>query len=352
MPVENNNNQNFGYDEQAEKLLSSFNEGASGEEEIKLEEAYAGIKTEDLDKALVEATGGHIKSAREIFGLTKVKQEYENLSKTHAELMAKANQNPFANEKAKALNELYSKGATDAEINNWWKIQNLDFESMSPLQKIKEALRLDHPNLSSEELDSYIETQYGASNEEDLDSAAMARIKIESREADAKLSGAKVKSNQTEKERQYAAQNREVEALAKSWGKVIDLRFGKQSNFSYEVEIPGSEEKFNIDFELPEGTRNQIAKQITLMAAQNRWPLEMDSVNKNAKSVYENLVFAFHGKEILARAVADAKKVAVKDSRSAFHGMKNGRGVETKQVHGVQNDKAFIQGQNFFNRKR
>lgn len=94
----------------------------------------AQVDPPDYDSYIAEQTGGLFKNTEELkASLDKVKQ-YDTLKQERDAFEAKTKESPYANDTVKKLDELYRKGATQDQIENFQKINKVaDINALSPL---------------------------------------------------------------------------------------------------------------------------------------------------------------------------------------------------------------------------
>lgn len=320
--------------------------------EIPIKEVYANVKTVDLEKALGEATGGKLTSARDVFGLVQKAETLERLSKENAELMAKVNQNPYANEKAKRINEMYASGATEAEVENFLRMQRIDISKMSSMEKVRQSYKMMYPDMNDADIDEYLKETYGDVDEEAMSGSAKIKLRKDAEIAAEQLKKMQVNASETDSERKNKVLAQQHKAMSEGWGRVLTARFGNQKAIEIELPIGDGKSVFKVDFEIPEATKKFALQQLQATAVQSGWKLDVDTLNNQGAQMLENLVFALHGREILAKAVANAQKGGVMQTRKEMAGMSKKEGKETQQ-HGSGDNmtEVYAAAKNFFGRK-
>ena len=260
----------------------------------------------------------------------------------------------YANDKIKTLNELYRKGASDSEIENFWKVQKFDISKMSPLEKVRAAALLDNPDYTEEDLNNYVTGKYGASSEDELESMAKTTLKTDQRLAEERIKQAQVNSGETEKERTGRAQNEQYQKTHQGWSKVMSGHYGNMKTTNIEVPSVDGKSTVQVPFDIPDNTRKMAAEQLAQMAAQQGWKFTAEEMQSKGKAVFEQLLFALHGKEIVARAVAQATANTVKEQRKSVHGMgypPMGSGDQSQHKDNSPESKTRQAGYDFFNKR-
>jgi hypothetical protein len=138
----------------------------------------------NFDEELVKSTDGRVKTSAELAEiLTKYGQisDFESrltdLDKENAELKAKVNTDPFANELSKKFNDLLKGGAKPEQVDAFLKLNKHDnFESMSPYDVKLLALQVKE-GLTEKEAKTYLESTYKL-NADDNDEETIAREQI------------------------------------------------------------------------------------------------------------------------------------------------------------------------------
>lgn len=153
----------------------------------------------------------------------------------------------FPNERMKQMAEMYEKGATDAEVDNWLTIQKLDVGKMSPDEAIKMKLRMDYPGVSNEDIEARMERLYGfEEGDERAERLAKSEKAFAAEEAKRFLSQQIKASSEPESVRQAAAREAQIAQQVKEWEGHLpavtqDLKVPlsvKDADFEYSFELP------------------------------------------------------------------------------------------------------------------
>jgi len=81
-----------------------------------------------------------------------------------AEKLKSANESPFATDAVKEINEFIKKG--EGDINDYIKYKQTDFENMDGLELVRMQKKEEYPNLTKEQIDSYINDHYALDEDE------------------------------------------------------------------------------------------------------------------------------------------------------------------------------------------
>ena len=232
--------------------------------------------------------------------------EFDSLSKKAAELELKTKQNPFADERVAKLNTLMASGASNAEINHWWKLQQLDIESISDKDAIREHYRLTKPHLSDEEIATLMEADYGSDEER----SAHQKVLFKEAAVSAKkaLSEQKVVSGETEAVRKQKAQQQQYNTRLNIWGKYAPQVF---SSNEYEHSIAmgkdpntGEEKTLSVKIEVSDEQKKAIIAQTVKWAAQS-------GIDPTAENLTKQIIPYYNSMVKIANMDALLKKVAL-----------------------------------------
>jgi len=296
--------------------LSSGENGAAPD--TTLPEKFNNIPRADFEKALVEATKGNIKGISDVFTLRDKAAKADAMEQEYLSLKQKSEVNPFKNDFVKKLNDLYDKGATDAEIDKFVAVQKIDLAKMSPLQKVQRSIELQFPEMSNEEVSAYIEESFGGSDEENLTAAQKAKITMEARKAEEHIKGFIADAGTPQSERQQKAQMQEYEKVKNVWGKVIGDHQNQFTKTTYEFKV--GEKVVKVDFEIPAETQKNIMPQIMQMAVGNKMPVGLKSFNE-IKQFHQKMVSMLHLDQIVALAVSAAQADTKNETVKKYAGM-------------------------------
>lgn len=143
----------------------------------------------DLNAELEKISGGAIKSKDEIAAILEkaskiddFENRYKTLEQTNADLKAKAEANPFANDFTKKLNDLYKAGANDSQIQAFTQLNKVaDLDTLSPADARILALQV-KIGLTSDEARTYLNSTYKLNPDEyddDTINAETIRLKVD-----------------------------------------------------------------------------------------------------------------------------------------------------------------------------
>jgi len=121
----------------------------------------------DLNAELERISGGAIKSPDEIAAILEkankaadFESQHKTLEQQNAELKAKVDANPFANDYTKKLNDLYKSGATETQIQAFTKINAVaDLDTLSATDARILALQVKN-GLTADEARIYLNSSY------------------------------------------------------------------------------------------------------------------------------------------------------------------------------------------------
>lgn len=144
----------------------------------------------NLDEELLRISNGEIKSKDEIAAILERAKGYNELEtrvktfeQQNAELKAKTEENPFANDYIKKLNDLTKGGANESQIQAFNLLNRIpSLDALSPMEASSLELQIKH-GLTPEEAKTYIYDKYGINAENPdapLDKSAEIALKVDS----------------------------------------------------------------------------------------------------------------------------------------------------------------------------
>lgn len=299
-PLENTNNQDPG-----QSATNSTDWIAAASKSIGIE-----IKSEDELKDLINKgkSYGDLESRS-----STLSQELERLKTSQEE-------NPFANDHIKKVNELIKAGAPPEQIKLFTEIDSLDLKTLSPVEAKVLALQYEH-GLTKDEAENMVNASYKISDdfEKSIIDSETIRLKIDSKKDFQFLEELKTKSatnpleaKKTEYETKIQEYSKSVEPIAKSIQesltaiKGINLN-GKQGQDAITIDLPISEE-----------SRNKISDLVVKFAVQNDIPLNEQGI-QDLKEFAENVAIIDNWRNM---AVDIASKTEER-IRAEFHNPSN-----------------------------
>lgn len=185
----------------------------------------------------------------------------------------------FANDISKKVNEMFKNGATQNEVNNFFRLNSLDLKSLKPQELIKESLKLEYPYLNELEIQAEFEDRYGYDpDDEDAQKRVERKMKMDAASAEKALSEMIVKASEPEAVRSNRQAEQQRQQLRTAWeqqlGAIKDLKFPvshKAGDFEYSYELP---------VELSEEVRKSLLENL-VQAGSNPTPQEIEQA-KNA----------------------------------------------------------------------
>lgn len=158
--------------------------------------------------------------------------------------------NPFANEIAKRVNDLVGKGASLAEVSNFLQMQQVDPNSMAPLDAIRMAAKAEYPDFTDGEIDAFLATRKGLQSiiEADEDNpptnADQVALKLAHKEAIKKIEELKVSASEPASIQEKLAAERKEQDLQRQIFEVakksVPEKFTVPLGESQSIELPVS----------------------------------------------------------------------------------------------------------------
>lgn len=244
-----------------------------------------------------KSIGVEIKSEDELKDLINKGRSYgdlesrsNTLSQDLERLKSLQEENPFANDHVKKLNELIKSGAPPEQIKLFTEIDSLDVKQLSPIEAKVLALRYEH-GLTQEQAENMVNSTYKISDEyeKSIVDSEMVRLKIDAKndfkfleELQTKASTSPTDAKKAEYEAKIQEYAKSVEPIAKSIQesltviKGVNLN-GKQGADAITTDLPISEE-----------SRSKISELVVSYAVQNDIPLNDQGISQ-LKEFAENV---------------------------------------------------------------
>ena len=222
---------------------------------------FAGIEMEKLNAALVEATGqegvtiDHFNQIPKLQqDLTQVQQEYQSY-KTKIE---NTRRHPLAEQ----INKLHRDGATDDEISQLLRLSTMPLDQMSNEDRIKLQYQMQHPGLSSTDIDLLLKANLGDPNADGLEDAQRAAIKAKYSEAGIQakvfLNDKKVKAGEPQSVLTAQENRRKDLEISQSWQRLSGHAVNSLDKLSWN--FGDKDNPIQFDFPLPAGAQEVVRK--------------------------------------------------------------------------------------------
>ena len=275
--------------------------------DFQVPEEIAGLKAEEWGKGLSSISGGKITDINNLRDLMSKAEGFEKTKADHISLQEKikamelANQNLFANDYVKQLNELYkNESTTPEEIALFVKMQSLDLKNTSDIDALKLQLSMQYPELSKSQVEAAFEKEYGEEADwSEGDKALIAKKAIDARKELGKIQyDSRKPESLKNQEQQRAAQEQTF-----NYWKEIENTVGVQDSFKISEKLD-NDKLFEFEFKLPEGAIDKIknARMWHLMnGAVKRGDAE--TYKKEMAAFTEQYIYANYGKEMMSAAL-------------------------------------------------
>jgi hypothetical protein len=275
--------------------------GESPEVPEKLSFGETEIPFSDVESKLREVVGV------EDFSLSKVKDTfsgYRELQEKYQELEASAQMNPFADSYVEKINELRKGGKDWSHIQEWVRVQNMDFESMSPEQVIMQRMKMERPDFDDSDLKILFEEQFPtpeADEEGEVDQKSLDRRKVKLKEA-AREARKYLEEQKSELSTiEQAPKEDPVKPYQDAWSKVLPARLPQTFD---ELEFDTGDAQLGAIKYKPKMDMNQLSQMMTQWAAQNK----VDLTNEGLEQVYQTayqMIIANEFQDIMNATIND-----------------------------------------------
>lgn len=269
-----------------------------------------------IAKALEVASGGAIKTKEDLMGALGARTELPEIQRRLADAEAKANKNPFANEIARAVNDLVLKGANPAELEQFIRVQNMDIKALEPIEAIRQAIRADYPSFDAEMVDAYMASKLGLAAYIDGDEAKPAdKVALFDAHKNAvnRLEALKVAAATPASAADLAATEQAIATKRQAL-----LPVAKAIVASVPAIVIGEgDSAFN--FPIPAAFSEQAAQQIVERAIADGWPVD-DTLADRGKEMFVRMAHFVHGPDMIIAAVRHGESVGRAEALKATAG--------------------------------
>ena len=258
-----------------------------------------GFKAEEFNKQLKAVTGfesyDQIPKIRADYDA--LKGEYDKLTgqfgQTKArmsELEAKSQIKPFANPFVEKVNELFSNGRSQGEINKFLFLHSQDIDGMDFGKAVQLKMQLENPSFDEDDIHHRMEEQFGAipdEGDENYDKIAgkvMAKLKAEGKQAKDWLKSQMASFDDPQAAKSREEINTRQTAYREAWSQVAGAvaipKNPDELKLAYQMQDDkiGGEYKFEYTPKLTDDQGKQIAKMVADFAVQNNMPLDETSL--------------------------------------------------------------------------
>lgn len=199
----------------------------------------------------------------------------------------------FAGEQSRVINEMFSRGASVEEVQNYLRLSVIDTSAMDNESLVKEHLRFENPGLSQDDLQDLFDEEYGEGN-------AKAKAKLLKAAAKAKevIGGLQSASTETQAQKRQLHEAQALEEARGKWGQVADAVIEKRMAT---VDI----QDLGFSFGVPAESREFLKQAAIEFAVQNKLEMKKDSLPA-IEDHLQRLVFYMHGQDIVDAALRDA----------------------------------------------
>lgn len=301
-----------------EDFVSSLNGGDLGTG-FEVPNEIAGIDKDAFLSGLT-SLNENITSYDDFASVLSASKELSELKSSYASLeqQYQSARDPWANDFVRELNALMSNGnVSQAEIDHYIKMQNLDLDKMSTEQILLLQRSQRYPNMSKEKVEAAFNEEFG--NPEEWSEGF--RASMDQKAYDAKAELAKMKKDAS-RPNSLAAQEdsqRAMEQKYNYWANV-ESKVEVPNSFSLDRKLSSGAE-FKFDFPLPEGALEQLrgarVQYLTQKVKQGDRK-GYDTVNDFSKS----WLYANYGDEIIAAAIEHATASTSRDKDKEHHNVK------------------------------
>lgn len=205
----------------------------------------------------------------------------------------------YANDIARQVDEMYRKGATTAEVNNFFRLQSVDLSNMKSEELVKEGLKYEYPNLSAEDLTELYDEMYGEGV------GAKAKREKDASDFRKKIAEMQQSAKEPAKEQDRIAKEARQKQLSSDWTAVSEAVADKQLK-EVSLEFPtedGQAHKFA--FPVDDGVKAAMIEAGREFALAHNLSLDKSSIPKIQEHM-KRVAFYLKGPEIFEAGIRDA----------------------------------------------
>jgi hypothetical protein len=203
----------------------------------------------------------------------------------------------YTNETVKTVDEMYKKGATHQEVQNYFRLLNVSHETMAAEHLVREGLKLDNPKLSETDIDELYEEEYGS----ETGAKAKARLEKDADAVRARIAEMQDQAKTPAAAKQQQAQQAQLNKIVENWGQVADAVVAKRLS---EINISVGDE-FSFGFAVTEEMKPALKQAAIDYAVQERLSFDKDSIAK-IQDHMTRVAYYMQGPEMVEAVVRDA----------------------------------------------
>lgn len=205
----------------------------------------------------------------------------------------------YANEVARQVDDMYRKGATTAEVNNFLRLHAVDISTMKTEELVKEGLKLEYPNLSAADLDELYDEMYGETT-----AASKARREKDASDFRKKIAEMQSNAKMPAKEQDRLVSEARQKQLAQDWTAVSEAVAERQlKEVSFDFSDDGGKHTFS--FPVDDGVKAAMVEAGREFALAHNLKLDKASIPQIQEHM-KRVAFYLKGPEIAEAAIRDA----------------------------------------------
>lgn len=227
------------------------------------------------------------------------KGELDDLFLSPAQETGVAPEPTYANDIAKTVDEMFRKGATTSEVNNFLRLQQIDATSMSAEALVKEGLRMEYPNMSVEELEELYNESYG-----ELDAKTKAKLSKDAADVRKKIAELQATSREPASERDRRAQEQKMQMATKNWSQVTETMAERQFS-DIRINLPSDKGEYTFAFPVSPDTKKALVEAGVQFAVQQGLPMNKESLPA-IQDHMQRVAYYIEGPKMVEAALRDA----------------------------------------------
>lgn len=227
------------------------------------------------------------------------KGEFDDLFMTPTQESGAAPEVTYANDIAKTIDDMFRKGATTSEVNNFLRLHQLEVSNMSAEALVREGLRMEYPNMSADELDELYNESYGES-----DARTKAKLSKDAADVRKRIAELQASSREPASERDRRAQQMKIEQATKNWSQVAETMAERQFS-NIRINLPSDKGEYTFAFPVSNDTKRALVDAGVQFAVQQGLPMNKESLPA-IQDHMKRVAYYIEGDKMVEAALRDA----------------------------------------------
>lgn len=313
-------------------------------------QAEGQTQVEEWINKLGEASNGKVKSLEDLNELLAKGEQVGTLQERLQELEGTPSTPQFADPIVERVNDMYAKGATKEEIMNFFRLQDLDVNSLPEKDLVFQYRKMQNPGLDDRYVRALMDADFKGLEADPDDPDSMPDTVIQAKfaqeviKAKAALEDAKVQSSTPESVRNATRMEAERAQKTEHWSQLINTLIKQQSAMKFNIQDEAAKLNHSFNYNVPGEADAMLAQQAVNYMVNNNIPLTKEGLQQASDFIKRSRFFSY-GEQITESAFRDGfvkGQKAAEQSASGLEGMGTGN---IEQPHSQQRESAPVPGQ-------